>query len=185
MSDREHWDRRWREKGIAPAEPSKLLSQVSSWIPTEGCAVDLAGGPGRNALWLAERGLDVTLVDVSAVALDLAHKHARDRGLSINTKQLDLTAEAPPAGPFDVALVFHFLHRPLLAKVESILRPGGRLVCVVATLRNLERFERPSRRFLLDEGEAPGLMGGLEIEVYREEWSIEGRHEAVVVARRP
>ena len=52
------------------------------------------------------------------------------------------------------------LHRPLLASLGGDVRPGGSLVVVQPTVRNLERFARPSRRFLLDEGELAGLLGG-------------------------
>lgn len=52
------------------------------------------------------------------------------------------------------------------------------------TRTNLARHEKPPARFLLEDGELPGLIQGLRIEHYEEGWLSEGRHEAVVVARR-
>jgi len=181
-SDKERWDRKWRSR--APSEAAPVLDALSEWIPTAGKAVDLAGGTGRNALWLADRGLEVTLVDVSPVGLELARKRAGDRGLDLDTLACDLTVDEPP-GPFDVAIIFNFLYRPLLQRVKSLLRPGGTLIFVQPTVHNLERHAHPSRRFLLESGEAPTLVGDLEVAHHREEWSAEGRHEAVLVARRP
>ena len=43
--------------------------------------VDIAGGAGANALWLARRGLDVTLADISPVGLALAEDECRARGV--------------------------------------------------------------------------------------------------------
>jgi hypothetical protein len=43
---------------------------------------------------------------------------------------------------------------------------------------------RPGPRFLLEEGELVRLAGGLDVVQYREGWLEEGRHEALLVARR-
>ena len=57
------------------------------------------------------------------------------------------------------------------------------LAVEIATLRNLERNARPSRRFLLEEGELPGLLAPLEILACEEDW-FDGRALARAVARR-
>lgn len=55
---------------------------------------------------------------------------------------------------------------------------------VQPTVRNLERHQRPPRPYLLDEGELPKLLDELRIVHYQEGWLTDGRHDAVVVARR-
>jgi hypothetical protein len=52
-------------------------------------------------------------------------------------------------------------------------------------VRNLERHSRPPREFLLDEGEARRLVQGWEVVHAEEGWLTEGRHEALIIARRP
>jgi hypothetical protein len=60
------------------------------------------------------------------------------------------------------------------------------LVWVQPTVRNLERHPHPGARFLLAEGEMAGLARGSGLETVRldEGWSVEERHEALLVARR-
>ncbi|MCI0651850.1 MAG: class I SAM-dependent methyltransferase [Planctomycetes bacterium] len=182
--DRRKWDERYRERGEEIGEPSALVAAQASRFPRRGRALDLAGGAGRHALWLAESGLDVTLADVSEVALAVAARAAAARGHRLRTLQVDLEHAPLPAGPWDLILVVHFLHRPLFEAIPGALTPGGVLVAIHPTRRNLERHDRPPAGHLLDEGELPGLIRGLETLYYEEGWLAEGRHEALLVARR-
>ena len=174
------WDEKYRRgygEGLAPAP--FVLEQLG-WLPNEVSLLDVAGGRGRHALWAAARGIDVTLVDASQVALDLVHA-ANPR---VHTLRRDLEVDGLPPGTWDVVLIHHFLDRSLLASVRAALKVGGICVFAQPTTTNLERNERPSRRFLLEPGEARGLLPGLQIQVYEESWR-DGRHESRVVATRP
>jgi tellurite methyltransferase len=181
--DRERWNE--RHAGEAPGEPSAFVASLDGLLPRSGRAIDVAGGKGRHALWLARRGLDVTLADASDVALGIAASAARAEGLGLTPLEVDLEAAPFPAGPWDVVLCTYFLHRPLFAAFAAALAPGGWLVFSHATRRNLERNPRPPPSHLLDDGELPGLVRGLEVVSYEERWFDEGRHEARLVARRP
>lgn len=184
MSARERWDARYRE-GRGPTEPSAFLAEAAGFLPASGRALDLAGGAGRHALWLAARGLDVTLVDFAEEGLAVARARAREAGLALATELRDVEVEGAPAGPWDVVLSFHFLYRPLFAELPTLLRPGGVLVYCQPTMTNLTRNERPSARFLLEDGELAGLVPpGLEVLRLDEGWHGD-RHEARLVARRP
>jgi len=182
--DRERWNARYAERpGRAP--PAAFLVGLDDLLPRRGRALEVAGGAGRNALWLARRGLEVTLADVSDVALAQAAGAAAAEGLPLTTLRLDLEAEPLPAGPWDLVVCTYFLHRPLLAAVHAVLAPGGLLAFAHATRRNLERWPRPGPGHLLEEGELPGLVPGLAPLRCAEGWWEEGRHEARLVARRP
>ncbi|MGE0712063.1 MAG: class I SAM-dependent methyltransferase [Planctomycetota bacterium] len=189
MEDRERWDARYRELdaelGAASRPPARFLELAAGLLPGAGRALDLAGGDGRNALWLAARGLEVTLADVSPVALARAERLAAAGGQRLRTVACDLEREPPPAGPWDVVLCFHYLQRDLFPDIAWALAPGGVLLFCQPTRRNLERHPRPSARFLLEEGELPALIPPvLEVLRLEEGWLEEGRHEARVVARR-
>lgn len=181
---RSRWDRRYREED-APSQPSVLLEGLGELLPKRGRALDVAGGAGRHAVWLARRGLDVTLVDVSPEAIALARRAAATAGVRLDAVCADLTAAPPPPGPWQLVLVFHYLQRDLFPRLAASLAPGGLLVAAIATVRNLERHDRPPAEYLLAEGEAPSLAAGLEVVRYDEGWLAEGRHEALLVARRP
>ncbi|MGB5655464.1 MAG: class I SAM-dependent methyltransferase [Acidimicrobiia bacterium] len=181
---RTSWDTRYRER-TAPIDPSAFVRvEVAPLLPAAGRALDLAGGAGRHAIWLAARGWDTTMVDTSEAAIDIAEERATDANVDISFVHADLTVEEPPAGPWDLVLIVHYLQRDLFPKVIEQLADNGLLAFSIATKRNLERHERPGLPYVLDEGEAPSLVEELNIIHYAEGWSIEDRHEARLVARK-
>jgi tellurite methyltransferase len=183
-ADRTRWDARWSERPhVGP--PSAFVVSLAPLLPTTGRALDVAGGTGRHALWLAERGLDVTLLDISPVGLEIARREAASRGLRIETVAADLDVDPLPAGPWDLLLATQFLWPPLFAHAAELLAPRGLLAVAQPTLRNLERHAHPGPQFLLEDGVLPSLVCNLDIVRYEEGWLDEGRHEAQLVARRP
>jgi SAM-dependent methyltransferase len=182
-ADRQRWNARYQE-GAGAREPSSFLRSLEQRLPRTGRALDVAGGVGQESLWLARRGLDVTCVDVSDTALERAAASAREAGLALELKRLDVEQEPLPPGPFALVLCLNYLWRPLFAAFPQVLAPGGLLVFAQPTRSNLTRHAHPSARFLLEDGELPGLLEGLEILSYSEAWTEEGRHEARLVARR-
>ena len=185
------WDARYREGSHTAAGPSAALVAIEALLPAavsgagvQARALDVGGGAGRHALWLARKGFDVTIADVSEVGLSLARDRARAEGLDLRTVALDLESEPLPGGPWGLVLVSHFLHRPLFAAFAGALAEGGVLVVLHPTRTNLERHAKPGAAFLLGDGELPSLARGLTIVRYDEGWLEEGRHEARLVARR-
>jgi tellurite methyltransferase len=193
-TDRERWDAKYQDRGARLRDPAAWFVAHADSLPTSGRALDLAGGTGRHAVWLASRGLDVTLADVSPVGLALARDLAAQSGVTLEAAvEADLEThgllgpDASPAlaGPWDLVLIHHFLWRPLLTEVPRTLAPGGRLAFVHPTRTNLERHQRPSARYLLEDGELARLVAELPLEVLllEEGWGSEGRHEARLIAR--
>ncbi|NNF63395.1 MAG: class I SAM-dependent methyltransferase [Acidimicrobiia bacterium] len=182
-ADRLHWNERYSSREV-PVLNTPYLDRVAEFLPTAGAALDVAGGSGRNAIWLARRGLDVALVDVSEVGLAVARDSAASGGVTVELVLHDLD-EGLPEGSWDLVSVFHYLNRPLFADIVGALRPNGVLVGAIATIRNLERSSRPSLPFLLEEDELPRLVPTLELLHYEETWDDEDRHEARFVAKRP
>jgi len=187
LEDRDKWDGIY--KGRADDElpaAAELLVRFSELIPRAGAAIDVAGGRGRNGLWLAARGLEVTIADISPVGLELAEAEATRRGVALRTLAVDIESDDLPQGPWDVVLCFHYLYRPLIRTCPSLLAPGGLFIFCQPTLTNLERHEKPSGRFLLDPGELPTLVPEeLELVHYAEGWNVSGRHEAEFIGRLP
>lgn len=181
-ADRLKWNARYREDAALRA-PSNVVCAVADLLPTRGRALDVAGGAGRHAVWLAKRGLTVTLADIADEGIAHAREAAVAAGVEIETVAVDLEADPLPAGTWDLILCFHYLHRPLFAAFAASLAPGGVLLAVQPTLVNLERHPRPGASFLLAEGEMRTLVSPLSIKRYDEGWLEEGRHEARVVAK--
>lgn len=186
MTGRRHrWDERYRSEPAPSRVASFLTDDLAPMLDTPGKALDVAGGAGRNSLWLAARGWDTTLVDISPVALGLAAEAAASRGLSIRTVEADLAVASLPRGPWDLILMVRYLERDLFPQFTDRLAPGGLLAFSIATVRNLEHHTRPPRRYLLEAGEAESLVHPLEVLFAAEGWYDDDRHEARVIARRP
>lgn len=187
-SDRGRWNEKWRVRAGELESPAPFLVEHAHLLPGHGRALDVAGGAGRNAVWLAHRGLDVTLIDVSDVGIDRAERKANAAGVAKRMRylQADLDTAELPAPVFDLVLISHFLHRGRRDEIARLLFDGGLLVAMQPTVRNLERHEHPGRQYLVDEGELETWLRelGFAIEVAREGWNGEGRHEAEVIARR-
>ena len=186
--DRERWNAKWRDRAGELEREAAFLSEHAALLPTAGKALDIAGGAGRNAIWLARRGLEVTLVDVSDVALDKAERRATTLGLASRMRFIhaDVDGDLPFAPLFDLVLVSHYLNRPRRDDHANLLVEGGMFVAAHATVHNLERHAKPSREYLVEPGElATWARGrGMDIVASREGWNRDGRHEAVLIARR-
>ena len=184
----ERWDARYAETAAEPGEPAPFLVAQADHLPREGRAVDVAGGRGANAAWLAERGLTVTLADVSRVALGQARDVFGDR---LAYAAVDLEAgDRPDGGPWDVVFMHLYYDRGVLEGLVGDVAPGGVVMLCQPTETNLERHARPSARFLLSEGEVAELASwfearGFEILEASEGWRPSGRHDGWLIVRRP
>jgi len=183
--DRDKWNTRYADGDGPTGEPSSFLVSLADRLPQSGRALDVAGGAGRNAVWLANRGLSVTIADISDVGLTLARERAARAGVELTALAVDLEHEPLPAGPWDLIVAISYLNRPLFRAYAAVLAPGGLLVAVQATMKNLERNHRPPRRFLVTAGELRSLAAGLDELSYDESWSMDGQHEARLLARKP
>lgn len=183
--EREHWEQRYATEGARSTEPAAFLREIAERLPTRSHILDVGGGSGRNALWLARRGHTLTIADISPNALAIASAAAASANVSIETIQADFDEDVIPSGPWDVIIDFHFFKPRLFTHFKEQLGPGGLLVFCQATVRNLERHEKPPRPYLLQQGEGWELLEGWELIVAREGWSADNRHEFESLARVP
>lgn len=118
-----------------------LVDEASSLAP--GTALDLGCGQGGDAIWLAERGWQVTAVDVSAAALTFAAERAEVAGVSdrIDWQRHDL-AVSFPSGRFDLVTAC-YLHSPIDMPRAEILRSAAAAVCDGGTLLVVGHGARP------------------------------------------
>lgn len=169
--DADHfWDERYRREEAVPERgPAAFLVEHRHLLPPRGRALDVAMGTGRNALYLASLGYEVTGIDVSGVAVERCRREAARRGLPVEALRVDLESYELPRGAYDIVIDFYYLQRDLAPQLEAALRPGGVLV--------FESFTTEQRRFgwgpqndefLLGPGELRSLFPGLEVLAYRE-----------------
>ncbi len=176
--DGPRWDARHAVvTGTVPAPPDALRGS-EHLVPTAGRALDVAGGRGAVAVWLAVRGLTVDAVDVSGAALDACAELARGCGVArrVRVWRHDLDAGLPAgcAGPYDVVVCQRFRDPALYPVLVSVLGPSGLLVVTV-----LSEVGAGPGRWRAPAGELLAAFDGLEVLAHRE---VDG--EAVLVAQR-
>jgi SAM-dependent methyltransferase len=141
--DRTYWNERYTREGAQlQKDASEFVVEIVSGLPG-GTALDLACGRGRNAVWLAQRGYDVTAVDVSAVAVSHAREHAAEAGVTIDFQVADLTTWDPGGRSWDLVLLSYLQlpevsRRRVHAMAATAVAPDGWLLLVAHHRDNLE-----------------------------------------------
>lgn len=182
---------RWNSKYLASAEsatpdgPDEFLTRAFSQyvlpvFPRGGSALDLAGGAGRNAIWLAKQGWEVTLIDISDIGIERARQRAGPLGSHIHFVVDDLIHFKASQIRFDLVIVFFFLERNIFAEIIKSLRPGGLLIYKTRTSENLREGKRTiNPAYLLKAGELPRLAKELTILHHHEDCGGEAVAELV------
>jgi SAM-dependent methyltransferase len=125
------WDQRYAGDALVYGDsPNEFLAAMADRFPKTGHALDIGAGEGRNALFLASRGLDVLAVDQSQVGMQKAQRLAQERGLTLRTPAADLHDFNAEGNSFNV-ITSIFVHLPATlraavhARVGAWLKPGG------------------------------------------------------------
>lgn len=141
------WSDRYRTAGstyLFGTEPNRFLAGQADLLKPGMRALSVADGEGRNAVWLAARGLDVTATDLSPVAIEKAEALASARGVKVDFVLADALAWTYPDDSFDlVVAVFIQFAAPderarLFECLKRTLRPGGRIIVQGYTPEQLE-----------------------------------------------
>ncbi|MGI9258383.1 MAG: class I SAM-dependent methyltransferase [Gammaproteobacteria bacterium] len=122
----EQWDQRYgMDRYIYGTEPVEFLVDQINRLP-RGRALCLAAGEGRNAVWLAQQGYEVTAMDASPVGLAKATALAELRGVVIETSVGDLSGSYDMGvEQYDVITNFYYHDTSMIPAVMRALKPGG------------------------------------------------------------
>ena len=139
MVDAKAWDERYAATELMwSVDPNQFVARECADLDP-GRALDLACGEGRNAIWLARRGWQVTATDFSAVALDKGRRLAGD--LALDWVVADATTWQPD-GTYDLTVLAYLQlaaperrHAHRLA--AAALAPGGTFLLVAHHTDNL------------------------------------------------
>lgn len=189
LSERDKWDRRYREGEGRGAQPVRVLIENLHLLPATGRALDLACGLAANALLLAERGLETYAWDFSAVAIEQVRARAQERGLQVVAEVRDVVQQPPEPMSFDAIVVSHFLERALVPFIVASLKPEGLLFYQTFTRARVDDTGPANESYRLAENELLRVFSALQVLVYREEGRVGDisrgfRNEAMLVARK-
>jgi 2-polyprenyl-3-methyl-5-hydroxy-6-metoxy-1,4-benzoquinol methylase len=170
-------------------EPDPFLKNAYGeflFSQTPGTALDIAGGIGRHAIWLAQRGWRVNLLDISEVGVEQAQENAKTTGTaaSISSEVCDLiTLQDLGRERYDLVIVFFFLQRELFPALVAALKPGGFLIYKTYTTEQQKFRGGPSHPlFLLESNELLRAFPSLRVLHYHE--TIQEKGMAELVARK-
>ncbi len=174
---KEYFDRAYTEhEKIFDGKPHANVETIVTLLPPHSSVLDLGAGNGRDAVYLAEHGAEVTAIDISSVGLELLRKKAAERGVNIkiiesNLRDFDFKDKSYDAIVCNFAL--HMFLRPfgpaLVKKVQDHTKPGG-LNAVGVLMKEGDFYPKVLNkdRFFLDPNELKELYKDWEILYYEE-----------------
>jgi SAM-dependent methyltransferase len=173
-----NWDQHYSDPANLDFTPVPLLVQAAELL-RPGRALDLACGAGRNTLFLASLGWQVSAVDRSAVGIRLLRERAAGPVVDARIADLEAGGFTIEPGGYDLICDFYYLQRDLFPAIRDGVRPGG----VFTGAIHLFQEERPSRHVLYP-GELRDAFHGWKILFYSESREADSRRpSARIIAR--
>jgi|TARA_B100000809_G_scaffold89130_1_gene87584 SAM-dependent methyltransferase len=168
LKDKEKWNKKYdTEEYITGKEPSSWLKENAGLLNTNGKALDIAGGEGRNSVFVASRGYEVTCLDISKNGLTKALALAHEKKAKITTLHADLDDSSLPENEYDLVLCFNFLDRNLFSGIRKTLKSGGLLFYETFTLDYL-KYSSFKKEWVLELNELLQVFADFRILRYRE-----------------
>ena len=177
-SAQETWNELFAKREGREHQFNKFLAEtVKDRKP--GRALDIGMGQGRNALFLAALGWEVTGFDISEVGVKQARAEAQKRGLKLDAQVGDVDKFDYGKQRWDL-VVGMYMHEYLTrnaAKVVDSLKPGGILV-IEGIHRDIGKDNLQGERYGHRSNELPRVFGRLRVLHYEDtvaradwEWS--------------
>jgi len=189
IDEKASWNKKYSEGSHGSLDPDPfLVSAFDEFLfgTSPGLALDVAGGVGRHAIWLAQRGWRVKLLDISEVGIQQAEENANRTGTaeSISKEIRDLnTMSDLGREQYDLVVVFFFLQRELFPALLDATKPGGTLIYKTYTTEQKNFPGGPSHpMFLLEPNELLRAFSSLRILHYHE--TLQEKGVAELVARK-
>ncbi len=170
-----HYDKLYASEKVVFGEgkPESLVIRALDHLRS-GKVLDIGGGEGRNAVFMAENGFDVEVVDVSKVGIKKIQDRAKELGINIKTKVADITEIE--FGNYDIIIlsfVLHVIRRDkavqLLRRVMEHTNPGGLNIVIGFTKKGDFFKDNPNvKSYYLDLEELKKIYSHWEIIEYVE-----------------
>lgn len=165
------WDRKYsRPSFIFGKTPAKFLAENFDFLMPQSKVLDMGMGEGRNAVFLAQKGHQVTGVDISSVAVKKSYMLAKEFNVRIKGVVASLEKYKIPDETFDAIICFYYVDRSLITKIQKWLKPGGILIYEAYTLaqRNLPSNRKEPTSYFLKPQELLSMFPGMTVLKYEE-----------------
>jgi len=131
------------EEFVYGETPNEFIRETSSLFPEQAKIACFAEGEGRNAVYLATMGHDVTAYDVSPVGLEKTKQLALKNNVQVNTVEADLTQDHVGIEQYDGAVMIYG-HVPkanqqfLIEQMIQSVKRGGIIIFEVYSVDQLD-----------------------------------------------
>ncbi len=157
LDEKASWNKKYSEGSHGSLDPDPfLMTAYDEFLASRppGIALDVAGGVGRHAIWLAQRGWRARLMDISEIGIQQAEENAKQTGTegSISSEVRDLNImQDLGREQYDLVIVFFFLQRELFPVLAATVKPGGLLIYKTYTTEQKNFAGGPSHPMFLLE----------------------------------
>jgi SAM-dependent methyltransferase len=185
---RAHWDLKYEQGLPSLTEPDPFFVSaygqfVDQSFPNAGVALDVACGLGRHALWLASRSWQVSVIDVSDVAIGRLSQAALELDVNLAVFLGDAAEYTFEPTRFDLIVLFYHMDRSLFPKMVSALNPGGLLICKLSLPWDSEGRLTAVAIDPLGRNELPSLVPELHV-LYHQERPVRDRGVVEFIGRK-
>lgn len=180
--DKERWDKKYgTEAYIFGKEPVPFLKQNVHLLP-KGRALDIAIGEGRNGVFLATQGFEVVGLDISEKGLAKADQLAKQNGVSIETRVVDLENHQLKKNAYDVILLMYYMQRDLWPQINDALKPGGMAIIETYNVDHL-KHQKFNPKWLLKTNELIDAFKDMKIIRYQAYEDDDQAYSSIIVQK--
>ncbi len=165
--DKERWNKKYDTEVYLFGEKPIPFLVDNIHILRKGKALDVAMGEGRNGVYLAIHGFEVTGLDISEKGLEKAQALAKKHNVTIKTKVVDLENVELEANSYDLILCTYFMDRELYKKFYNALKPGGMVLVETYNIDYL-KYRRFNAKWALDTNELLEIFKGMRVLRYQD-----------------
>ncbi len=171
-------------------EPAKLLKDFLPLLPI-GKALDVAMGKGRNSIFLASHGFEVTGLERDEESIKICKDEAYKTGVQIDARCVDLEdleSYKIEEYSYDVLICFYYLQRNLFPRIKDALKPQGIIIYETFLIDQHIKTGHPKRKeYCFEHNELLKLfteLGDFRILYYHEGQDSKGIYKAGLVAQK-
>ena len=165
--DKDRWNKKYdTEVYLFGEKPIPFLVDNIHILP-RGKALDVAMGEGRNGVYLATKGFDVTGLDISEKGLEKAHALAAKHNVTIKTKVVDLETIKFKPNSYDLIICTYYMDRKLFKKFYDALKPGGMVLIETYNIDYL-KYREFNAKWALKTNELLDIFKGMRVHRYRD-----------------
>ena len=187
---RKTWEKRYTAPDYQPnMEPVPFLVKMIQGLPP-GQAICLAAGTGRNAIFLAQNGYQVTAIDISQAALHWCDQISAKLGVEVKTLEADLLAFDLGNEVWDLATNLYFYEPSIFRGLKKAIRPGGHIL--------FQTYSQAQKKFAWGPSNNAFLVHPQDLEDEFKDWeliyfeeteytNLQNKNESVIqmLARKP